>query len=214
MRMSTDSQTGGWITLREPFTISTEIKKSRFIAHGAPVSHRDEAMAFLASVRDDTATHNCWAYKIGTDYRFSDDGEPGGTAGKPILTAIEGSGVDGVMVVVVRFFGGIKLGAGGLVRAYGNAAATCLGHGEKVTVIPTVRRLFNVPFDCIGCVYPLLDRHSACRNAETYTDTCVTFDVTLPHMGLAAFQRDLIDATSGRVDGLRVPEDTAQNDEK
>ncbi len=203
--MKTDSPESGWMTLREPSTISIEIKKSRFIAHAAPVASRDDALAFLATVRNDAATHNCWAYKMGSDYRFSDDGEPGGTAGKPILTAIEGSGVNGVMVVVVRFFGGIKLGAGGLVRAYGNAAATCLGRANKVHVIPTVRRLFNVPFDCIGCVYPLLDRHGVCRNAETYTDTCVAFDVTLPQSAVADFQRDLTDATSGRVHGITAP---------
>ena len=72
------------------------------------------------------ATHHCWAYRIGPAYRFGDDGEPGGTAGAPILRAIEGQGVDRVMVVVVRFYGGVKLGTGGLARAYGGTAAECL----------------------------------------------------------------------------------------
>ena len=156
-------------------------------------------MAFLAAVRDESATHNCWAYKIGSEYRFSDDGEPGGTAGKPILTAIEGSGIDNVVVVVVRFFGGIKLGAGGLVRAYGNAAATCLGHAEKIEVIPIETFQFEVPFDCIGSVFPLIDRHGGQKVCEEYTDTSVVFQVSLPQKNSSAFTRALTDATQGRV---------------
>ena len=77
-------------------------------------------------IADPTATHNCWAYRIGSEYRFSDDGEPAGTAGRPILAAIDGQGCDQVVVVVTRWYGGIKLGAGGLVRAYGGCAAECL----------------------------------------------------------------------------------------
>ena len=73
-----------------------DIKKSRFVAHAAPVSSIDEAMAFFAAHSDPEATHNCWAYRIGQEYRFNDDGEPGGTAGRPILQAIEGQGMDRV----------------------------------------------------------------------------------------------------------------------
>ncbi|MBN2526508.1 MAG: YigZ family protein [Deltaproteobacteria bacterium] len=186
------------ITLKTPFTSQTEIKKSRFIAHAAPVQSKEAAMAFLAAVRDDTATHNCWAYKIGNEYRFSDDGEPGGTAGKPILAAIDGSGVDGVMVVVVRFFGGIKLGAGGLVRAYGNAAATCIGHAEKEEVIPMVALAFQIPFDCLGCIYPLLNRFDAQKLDEEYTATQVVFDVSIPQKNLELFAKSLSDATCGQ----------------
>ncbi|MCU0692466.1 MAG: YigZ family protein, partial [Polyangiaceae bacterium] len=110
-------------TLRADAEHECLIKKSRFLARAARADTADEAMAFLQRVRDDTASHNCWAYRIGELYRFSDDGEPGGTAGRPILSAIEGQRVDHVMVVVARHFGGIKLGAGGLVRAYGGTAA-------------------------------------------------------------------------------------------
>ena len=83
-----------------------EIRKSRFLAQAAPVDSAGQALAFVSAASDPTATHNCWAYRIGQDYRFNDDGEPGGTAGRPILQAIEGQGMDRVVVLVTRWFGG------------------------------------------------------------------------------------------------------------
>src|SRR5690606_17901278 len=112
------------------------IKKSRFLALAAPVSSAQEAMAFFAEHQVPDATHNCWAYRIGQEYRFNDDGEPGGTAGRPILQAIEGQDCDRVAVLVIRWFGGIKLGSGGLVRAYGGVAAQCLRLADKQELIP------------------------------------------------------------------------------
>ena len=85
---------------------SEEIRKSRFLAQAAPVETPPQALAYVQQISDVTATHNCWAYRIGQDYRFNDDGEPGGTAGRPILQAIEGQGVDRVVVVVTRWYGG------------------------------------------------------------------------------------------------------------
>src|SRR5690606_37193470 len=111
-RMSAD-------TLARRATSVLEVKHSRFIANAAPVSSPAEALDYLSEVAVRDATHNCWAWRIGGDYRSSDDGEPAGTAGRPILAAIDGHGYDQVMVVVTRWYGGIKLGAGGLVRAYG-----------------------------------------------------------------------------------------------
>ena len=99
-----------------------EIRKSRFHTIAAPVADEDEAQAFIAAHRDASAGHNCWAWKCGAQYRFSDDGEPGGSAGRPILAAIEGQDMDCVAVLVSRWFGGIKLGTGGLARAYGGGA--------------------------------------------------------------------------------------------
>ena len=111
-------------TLAARTTHAIEVKHSRFIAHAAPVATPADAMDVLKDVEVRDATHNCWAWRIGGDYRSSDDGEPAGTAGRPILAAIDGQGFDRVMVVVTRWFGGVKLGAGGLVRAYGGAAAS------------------------------------------------------------------------------------------
>lgn len=94
-------------TLAAPCEYREEIRKSRFIALAAPVTSAAEAQAFIAGASDPAASHNCWAWKVGTQYRFSDDGEPGGTAGRPMLAAIEGQDMDQVAVVVIRWYGGI-----------------------------------------------------------------------------------------------------------
>jgi uncharacterized YigZ family protein len=107
-----------------------EIKKSRFITEAKPIDSREQALEFVRQkkVEFPDARHHCWAYIVGSPQNplliaMSDDGEPSGTAGKPILNAIQGKGVGNIVIVVTRYFGGVKLGAGGLIRAYGGAAA-------------------------------------------------------------------------------------------
>ena len=99
-----------------------DIRKSRFITLAGPIDSASDAMSFIERHSDPDATHNCWAWKIGAQYRSSDDGEPGGTAGRPILSAIEAQDCDQVVVLVIRWYGGIQLGTGGLARAYGGGA--------------------------------------------------------------------------------------------
>ena len=122
-------------TLTEIATGAQEIRKSRFVAVAGPAADEAAARAFVAAHSDASATHNCWAWRIGQIYRFSDDGEPSGTAGKPILQAIDGQGIDHVVVVVTRWFGGILLGSGGLMRAYGGTAANCLREAPKTPLV-------------------------------------------------------------------------------
>lgn len=110
-------------TLAAPARLATEVRKSRFLALATAIANEAEAMRFLQSVHDASASHHCWAWRVGGAYRSSDDGEPGGSAGRPILAAIDGQGFDRVMVVVLRWFGGVKLGVGGLVRAFRSAKA-------------------------------------------------------------------------------------------
>lgn len=119
-------------TLATPVSHSLEIKHSRFIAHAAPIQHAAAALDFLQQVAVADATHNCWAYRYGNEYRSSDDGEPSGTAGRPILEVLRHHEVDGVLAAVVRYYGGIKLGAGGLVRAYTDAIATAMQAAERI----------------------------------------------------------------------------------
>ena len=132
------------------------INKSRFIGHGCPCETEEEAIAFLASVRADhkDATHNCYAYIIGANMgvmRYSDDGEPGGTAGMPIIEVLKARGVTNCCVVVTRYFGGVLLGAGGLVRAYTQGAVVALKAAQVVEMLPSCQYLCEV-------AYPLWDK--------------------------------------------------------
>lgn len=130
----------------------TEIKKSRFIARVAPVANRDEVKSWLEQAHQDhpDARHICWAYQIGrpgsaAEAAMNDDGEPSGTAGKPILSVIQHKDMGDVLVMVVRYFGGIKLGAGGLVRAYAGAAESVLSAVDRV-----VQRSMDTAFVAMG----------------------------------------------------------------
>lgn len=176
-----------------------EVKRSRFLAHALPTASADEAMHALAQVADADATHNCWAYRIGDDYRSSDDGEPAGTAGRPILAAIDGQGFDRVLVVVTRWYGGTKLGAGGLVRAYGGCAAECLRRAPHLPLVELVELALHVPFDELGTVHTLFDAHAAEKTAETYDALGANLQLRLPMDQLAPLKQRLRDATRDRV---------------
>lgn len=119
-------------TLVSETIFEEDIKKSRFQAIAAPVENEQQVKMFLEKHLDLTTTHQCWAWKIGHNVRFNDDGEPSGTAGRPILATIEGNDLTNAIVLVNRWYGGIKLGTGGLVRAYGGCAGQCLLLAEKI----------------------------------------------------------------------------------
>jgi len=186
------------ITLASPQREEREVKRSRFIAVAARADRPEEAAAFVDAARDPEANHNCWAYRIGDAYRFSDDGEPGGTAGRPILAAIDAQRLDHVAVVVTRFFGGVKLGAGGLARAYGGAAASCLRTAPKLEVLPTVAALVRAPFDAVGAVYAALERLGAARGAERYGEGGLELDIEIGAARFEELRAALGDATRGR----------------
>lgn len=131
-------------TIDKTYLFEEDIKKSRFQAIAAPVENEQAVKAFLAEHKDITTTHQCWAWKIGHEIRFNDDGEPSGTAGRPILATIEGNDLTNTIVLVNRWFGGVKLGTGGLVRAYGGCAGQCLKLAEKTQLI----HYQQVSFDC------------------------------------------------------------------
>ncbi|KAF3439217.1 hypothetical protein FNV43_RR17492 [Rhamnella rubrinervis] len=152
---SSNASGGSYTTIKESVRFEKEIKKSKFIAIAGPISDEQSAFSFLSQVkvREPRATHNCWAYKVGDQFRSNDDGEPSGTAGKPIHSAIVSSGIDRVMVVVIRYFGGIKLGTGGLVRTYGGVASECLRNAPTFLVKSKVRMGVEVPFDLLGVLY-------------------------------------------------------------
>ncbi len=186
------------VSLAKSAEYSEEIKKSRFIARAAPVESIEEALAFLQKVREPAATHNCWAYKIGGEYRFSDDGEPGGTAGRPILGAMERQGVDRVMVVVTRYFGGIKLGAGGLARAYGGVAASCIRLAKKRRIVPTITVSLHLGFEHVGILHQLVEKYAASDVHETYTDKGLEATLGIARSDFQNFRASAADATGGQ----------------
>ncbi len=201
---SPGSYTRVMITLSRPHCFEEEIKRSRFIARAARLDDPEEAPLHLESLSEPEASHNCWAWKVGSTYRFSDDGEPGGTAGRPILSAIERQGLDHVLVVVTRYFGGTKLGAGGLVRAYGGAAARCLREAQHREVLPRVRLLVSVPFEHTGAIYDHLERHDATKQSEDWDEDGLRMVIDVVEAELPTLEQALRDATRGAVQ-ITVP---------
>jgi len=187
-------------TLADRCTHEEDIRKSRFLAHAAPVTSIAEAMDFFAELGDPAATHNCWAYRIGNEYRYHDDGEPGGTAGRPILQAIDGQGLDRVAVLVVRWFGGIKLGAGGLVRAYGGCAANCLRQGTRIELVETVAAGCRCDFSQLALLRARLAQAGAVIAAENFDAAGVALALQVPRARLDEVARTVADVTRGRGD--------------
>lgn len=176
-----------------------EVKHSRFIAQAAPASSPEAALAFVGQVSDAGATHNCWAYRIGGQYRSSDDGEPSGTAGRPILAAIDGQGYDQVVAVVTRWYGGIKLGAGGLVRAYGGAAAECLRLAERRPLLALEEWRIRCTFDDLGSVHVALAALGADKLSEDFDESGASLRLRIPASRADALKNQLRDATRNRV---------------
>lgn len=191
-------------TLAQRCRHQEDIRKSRFLALAAPVDSAEQAMTFLREASDPAATHNCWAYRIGQDYRFNDDGEPGGTAGRPILQAIEGQGMDRVAVLVTRWFGGIKLGAGGLVRAYGGTAAECLRRAERVPIVAMARLGLRCDFAALALLKARLRELQAVIESEQFDADGVALQLQLPERGVDELTLLVRDLTRGRSEAHRL----------
>lgn len=189
-------------TLVRPHRAEIEkVKGSRFVADAAPVGDEAGALAVVAAVRTEhpDASHHCWAYRLedGRE-RADDDGEPRDSAGAPILRHLRGADLADVVVVVTRWFGGTKLGRGGLVRAYGDAAAAVLATApvEDRPVLSTFS--LRHAYDLSGAVDAVLAAHDADVVASEYGGD-VSLRVAVPRAVAAAFADDLAEATAGRV---------------
>lgn len=180
-----------------PCQHAVEIRKSRFLAHAAPVASTEQALAFLRDVATASASHNCWAYRIGPDYRSNDDGEPGGSAGRPILQAIEGQGMDLVMVVVTRWFGGIKLGVGGLVRAYGGTAAECLRRAEHIPIVAMTQLRVHCNFADAALLKARLTELGARIEQEDFAADGMDLHLSVPTARLVDAQTRIGDISRG-----------------
>lgn len=191
-------------TLAQRCRYQQEIKKSHFLAIAQAASSGEQALAFLREIADPAATHNCWAYRIGQDYRFNDDGEPGGTAGRPILQAIDGQAIDGVMVVVTRWYGGTKLGAGGLVRAYGGTAAECLRVAARVPIVAMARLAVHVEFAELALLKARLRDLQAKIEHEQFGSDGVELQLQLPEHQVTDAELLISDVSHGRRSARRL----------
>lgn len=187
--------------------IEEDAKGSRFLGQAFQATSEAEAREKLDAVRAryPTATHHCWAYRIGAPEsareRSDDDGEPGRTAGPPILRALTADDVTDALIVVTRYFGGTKLGKGGLVRAYGSAARTALAAAPRRETYRLRTLRFAAGYDDLGAVEALLG-----KMADTITDVTREFEpaprfaVTVHASRAPELARALSDATAGRID--------------
>lgn len=163
------------ITIKKEHTIENVISKSRFIAHIKPVQSEDDAKEFIAAIKKEhkDATHNCSAYTIGPEMNIqkaNDDGEPTGTAGVPMLDILKKLDVHNTCVVVTRYFGGIKLGGGGLIRAYSGAVRDVIYDAGRVELREAIPCIVTLNYDQTGKFeYELTSTHFMLRN-QTYTD--------------------------------------------
>lgn len=185
-------------TLTGLATYQEDIKKSRFLAVADTVHDPAAALQLFAAYSVADATHNCWAYRIGSEYRFNDDGEPGGTAGRPILQAIEGQQCDRVAVLVVRWFGGIKLGPGGLIRAYGGAAAQCLRLAGKEELLDLVTVDCRCSFADMAIVQSRFAAFRATVISENFDGEGVQWRLSVPRDQEPALAEIVINLTRGQ----------------
>ena len=194
-----------------PFTISSlvsyeeDIKKSRFQVFAVPVENEQAVKDFLEQYKDISTTHQCWAWKVGHNVRFNDDGEPSGTAGRPILATIEGNELTNVLVLVNRWYGGGKLGTGGLVRAYGGTAGQCLLLAEKIELIEKKKVHFACQFYEWAIFQYELNSQQIEFN-EQYTADGVLVEALLQVHQIEALRLKIQDVTRGR-EALKIVDD-------
>ncbi|MCU4494621.1 YigZ family protein [Acinetobacter guillouiae] len=192
-------------TLVSETIFEEDIKKSRFQAIAAPVENEQQVKMFLEKHLDLTTTHQCWAWKIGHNVRFNDDGEPSGTAGRPILATIEGNDLTNAIVLVNRWYGGIKLGTGGLVRAYGGCAGQCLLLAEKIELIEKKKIYFQCQFSEWSIFQYELNTQDI-KYKEQYTADGVEVEALLQIHQIDPLKLKIQDVTRGR-EQLKLLED-------
>jgi uncharacterized YigZ family protein len=189
-----------------PYTIATPvhhellIKKSRFIGCVQPMPDRAGALQVVAALRAQHpgAAHVCWALLAGGQSAAVDDGEPGGTAGRPMLDVLRHQDLEGVLATVVRYFGGVKLGAGGLVRAYTDSVAQALLGAEKVPIVRLRALRCSVPYALEGFVRRAIEAAGAQLGEVTHRDD-VVFDLSLPDHDAPALIARLSEGAHGRL---------------
>lgn len=191
------------------------VNRSRFIGRCFPVDSEEAALCLLGDIRKKhwDATHNCFAYRIGENAaaRFSDDGEPGGTAGKPIMDVLTGRGLTNVLCVVTRYFGGILLGAGGLVRAYSKSAADAVTKAGVVSYLPGT--ILDIPMDYsrYGALEGFIRANAEVRNVAFAQNVVVT--VAVEDTNLLKFMKEVTERSDGRCTPVTIGTGYMKKDE-
>jgi len=195
-------------TILAPVHHELLIKKSRFIACVQPMADRAGAQQVVAELRarHPGAAHVCWSLLAGGQSAAVDDGEPSGTAGRPMLDVLRHQDLEGVLATVVRYFGGVKLGAGGLVRAYTDSVAQALLQAEKIAIIRKTILRCSAPYPLEGLVRREIDAIGAVL-LEVAHDSDVVFAFSLPAADAADFAARLNEAGHGRIAWLQDEDD-------
>ena len=199
-------------TIARPAAEEFVERRSRFIGTVRPVKTEEEAIAFIEEMRSKywDATHNVYAYSLreGNIRRYSDDGEPQGTAGVPVLDVLQKSGVVDVCMVVTRYFGGILLGAGGLVRAYSHGASIALDAAKKLHMTPCTRLSAEMDYSWYGKVSYILPRYNILTEETSFTDR-VALTLLIKSSRKEAFLKEIVELTNGTVVPKEIVEEYA-----
>ncbi|MBN2104536.1 YigZ family protein [bacterium] len=201
-----------YLTIKQPVSHSLKVKDSRFIGLAAPVQDRDDAESWIGNIQKKyyDATHHCYAYRIGSgdqsEFRYNDDGEPSGTAGKPILDVLDGRKLTNCICLVTRYFGGTKLGTGGLARAYGRCAGETVNHGRIIQQYVFVSLSLVFDYDFTGTVMPLLAKYQ-CQIVNTQYGVQTIMTLRIRRSQSVEFQRDVINKSHGKVQFITQEEE-------
>lgn len=180
-------------------------KRSRFIATLRHCDTEEQALAFIEEMRSKywDARHNVYAYSVGGSARFSDDGEPHGTAGKPMMDVINGEGVTNLAVVVTRYFGGVLLGTGGLVRAYSKATKDALTLAERAEMVPCAVFKIECEYSDHAKLLKLLETNGAQIESTDFSDK-ISLIYSIKTIDSEAFQKALTEAFSARINAVEI----------
>ena len=198
----------GYLTIKQSQKAKLKQKGSIFMAQAFPVTSEDHAKTRIEDVKKDLfdATHNCFAFRIGQGQeeivKHSDAGEPRGTAGKPILTAIQSKNLTDILVVVTRYFGGVKLGKGGLSRAYHDSAIKVLDECQVIKRIKNIEMSFSVPLGVYGNVSKIFSKYNCTILKSEFQSTQVKIDLEIEEAKSTNLKKDLTEAADGKIEFL------------
>lgn len=196
----------GCLTIKESKKVKLKEKGSIFIACAFPVSSEDEVKPCIDGIKKELfdATHHCFAFRIGKGndeiVRYSDAGEPRGTAGKPIFTAIQFKNLTDLLVVVTRYFGGVKLGMGGLSRAYHETAVKVLEQCEIIKKIKKLKIDFGVPLSLYGNVCKILSKYDCTISKTDFEENNVKVSLEIEEERSSGLKKDLMEAADGKIE--------------